>query len=292
MRTTAASTARWYVMSVNSKPGTAAQAVGSKISETGVVSAADGGLLGICPCWPIRYVAPMPHADINGQRIYFEDTGGEGPAVILAHGFLMDQEMFAPQVEALSPDYRVITWDERGFGQTEFDGEPFSYWDSASDCLGLLDHLGIDRAVVGGMSQGGFISLRVALTSPDRVRGLILLDTQAGTEDPAIAEGYNQMRDIWLTAGPVDELAGTIANIIIADPVFDPVWIAKWQARPKELFEQPYATLTTRDDISDRLGEITCPAIVVHGTEDTAISMDRAEALAAGLVGAGAVVKV
>ena len=52
---------------------------------------------------------------------------------------------------------------------------------------------------------------------------------------------------------------------------------------PKELFEQPYATLTTRDDLTDRLGEITCPAIVVHGTEDTAISMDRAEALAAGL---------
>src|SRR6478752_4084133 len=109
----------------------------------------------------------MPHADINGQRIYFEDSGGDGPAVILAHGF----------------------------GQTEFDGEPFTYWDSASDCLGLLDHLGIDRAVVGGMSQGGFISLRVALTAPDRVRALILLDTEAGVEDPEVVAGYDQMRD-------------------------------------------------------------------------------------------------
>ncbi len=234
----------------------------------------------------------MPHADINGQRIYFEDSGGDGPAVILAHGFLMDQEMFAPQVEALSPTHRVITWDERGFGRTEFDGQPFSYWDSASDCLGLLDHLGIDRAVVGGMSQGGFISLRVALTAPQRVRGLILLDTQAGTEDPATAEGYDQMRDIWLTAGPVDDLAGVVANIIIADPDFNDAWIAKWQARPKELFEQPYATLMTRDDVTDRLGEISCPAIVVHGTEDTAISMERAEALAGGLVGSGPVVQV
>jgi 3-oxoadipate enol-lactonase len=234
----------------------------------------------------------MPHADINGQRIYFEDSGGDGPAVILAHGFLMDQEMFAPQVEALSPTHRVITWDERGFGKTEFDGEPFTYWDSASDCLGLLDHLGIDRAVVGGMSQGGFISLRVALTAPERVRGLILLDTQAGTEDPATGEGYDQMRDTWLAVGPVDELADVVANIIIADPEFNPVWIAKWQARPKELFEQPYATLMGRDDITDRLAEITCPAIVVHGTEDTAISMDRAQALASGLVGSGPVVEV
>jgi pimeloyl-ACP methyl ester carboxylesterase len=234
----------------------------------------------------------MPHADINGQRIYFEDSGGDGPAVILAHGFLMDQEMFAPQVEALSSDYRVITWDERGFGQTEFDGEPFTYWDSASDCLGLLDHLGIDRAVVGGMSQGGFISLRVALTAPERVRGLILLDTQAGTEDPETVPAYDAMRDTWLAVGPVDELAGVVADIIIADPEFNPTWIAKWQARPKEIFEQPYITLTTRDDVTDRLGEITAPAIVVHGTEDTAIAMDRAEALAAGLSGSGPVVEV
>ncbi len=103
----------------------------------------------------------MPHAAINGQQIYFEDSGGDGTPVVLAHGFLMDHELFAPQVEALAPaGYRVITWDERGFGLTEFDGEPFTYWDSAADCLGLLDHLGLESAIVGGMSQGGFLSLR------------------------------------------------------------------------------------------------------------------------------------
>ena len=234
----------------------------------------------------------MPHADINGQRIYFEDTGGDGPAVILAHGFLMDQEMFAPQVEALSSDYRVITWDERGFGQTEFDGKPFTYWDSASDCLGLLDHLGIDRAVVGGMSQGGFVSLRVALTAPERVRGLILLDTQAGTEDPDTVPAYDTMRDTWLAVGPVDELADVVADIIIADPAVNPTWIAKWQARPKELFEQPYATLTTRDDVTDRLGEITAPGDRGprhrgHGDLDGPCRGTRC-----GTVGSGPVVKV
>ena len=60
----------------------------------------------------------MPHAAINGQQIYFEDTGGEGPAVILGHGFLMDHEMFVHQVAALRDGYRVITWDERGFRLT------------------------------------------------------------------------------------------------------------------------------------------------------------------------------
>jgi pimeloyl-ACP methyl ester carboxylesterase len=234
----------------------------------------------------------MAHAAINGQRIYFEDTGGDGPVLVLAHGFLMDHEMFAPQVAALRDEYRVITWDERGFGLTEFDGTPFSYWDSAADCLGLMDHLGIDRAVVGGMSQGGFLSLRTALTAPDRVRALILLDTQAGVEDAAHIEAYTAMLQMWETVGPVDELANTVAGIIIDDPDESPKWVAKWQARDKELIAQSGACLMNRDDISSRLAEITCPALVVHGTEDTAITMDTAGQLAAGLVGCGGVVAV
>lgn len=234
----------------------------------------------------------MPHAAINGQQIYFEDHGGDGPPVILAHGFLMDHEMFAPQVGALSPQYRVITWDERGFGLTEFDGQPFSYWDSASDCLGLMDHLGIERAVVGGMSQGGFLSLRVALTAPERVRGLILLDTQAGAEHPDKAAAYQGMIDTWAAVGPVDELAQIVAGIIIDDPTENERWIAKWKARPHAGIVEPGRCLLSRDDVTSRLGEITCPALVIHGTGDTAIEMPLAEAMAAGLVGCSGVVKV
>jgi pimeloyl-ACP methyl ester carboxylesterase len=215
-----------------------------------------------------------------------------GPPVVFSHGFLMDHEMFEPQVAALRDSYRVITWDERGFGQTEIDGEPFDYWDSARDCLGLLDHLGIDRAVFGGMSQGGFISLRAALLAPDRVRALILLDTQAGLEDPEMIAGYNEMVGTWLAVGPVDDLAGVIAGLIIDDPEINEAWIAKWQARDKSLIELPFDCLMSRDDLTDRLSEIGCPALVIHGTGDTAISMDRADALAAGLPGAGAVVEV
>ncbi|MFZ4720408.1 MAG: alpha/beta fold hydrolase [Ilumatobacteraceae bacterium] len=234
----------------------------------------------------------MAFAPVNGQQIHYEDTGGDGPVVVLGHGFLMDHTMFAHQVAALRDHYRVITWDERGFGETVFDGQPFSYWDSASDCLGLMDHLGIDRAVVGGMSQGGFLSLRAALTAPERVRALILLDTASVAEHPEVAAGYQQMIDTWAAVGPVDELADIIANIIIADPAENAIWIAKWKARPQELIVQPGACLVTRDDITDRLGEITCPALVIHGTEDTAITMDKAEILAVGLVGCGGVVQV
>jgi 3-oxoadipate enol-lactonase len=234
----------------------------------------------------------MPHAAVNGQQIYFEDTGGDGPPVILAHGFLMDHEMFVHQVAALRNNYRVITWDERGFGDTQWDGQPFTYWDSASDCLGLLTHLGIDRAVVGGMSQGGFLSMRAALTAPERVRALILLDTSTTLYDDETKAANQGMVDMWLSVGPVDQLAEAVATIIIDDPAENPKWIAKWQARDKATLAEPARCLMDRDDITERLHEITCPALVIHGTEDTALSMADAELMAAKLGNCDGVVKV
>ncbi len=234
----------------------------------------------------------MSFAEVNGQRIRFDDSGGDGPPVILSHGFLMDREMFASQADALAPEFRVITWDERGFGETEFDGEPFTYWDSARDCLGLLEHLGIDRAVLGGMSQGGFLSLRAALLVPERVRALVLIDTQAGVEDPERLPAYRHMQKTWLEVGPVDELADAIANLIIGDPALNQVWIAKWRKLARESLLAPGDCLFDRDDISDRLGEISCPAIVFHGTADQSIEMERAEELCQGLSGCAGVVRV
>lgn len=225
----------------------------------------------------------MSLAAVNGAEIAYDDTGGDGPPVVLAHGFLMDRSMFAPQMEALRATHRVITWDQRGFGDTNYDGEPFTYWDSAADCLGLMDQLDIERAVVGGMSQGGFISLRVALLAPTRVRALILLDTQAGTEDPEVIPLYQGMVDSWVADGPSDELTTTVAGLILGEPGLSTRWIAKWKARPKESIGQPGTTLLTRDSIWDRLGEIEAPALVVHGTEDVAIPLDRAERMVAEL---------
>lgn len=234
----------------------------------------------------------MPFADVNGQRIRFEDSGGDGPPVILSHGFLMDREMFAPQVEALRPEFRVITWDERGFGETEFDGEPFTYWDSARDCLGLLDHLGIDQAVLGGMSQGGFLSMRAALLAPGHVRALVLIDTQSGTEDPERLPVYRQMQETWLAAGPVNELAQAIAGLIIGDPVLSETWIAKWHKLPREAMKAPGDCLFERDDLTDRVAEITCPAIIFHGTADMSIEVAKAQELSERLPGSTGVVLI
>ena len=234
----------------------------------------------------------MATAPLGPTTIAYDDTGGDGPAVVLAHGFLMDRSMFDGQVAALRDRYRVVTWDQRGFGDTVYDGAPFTYWDSAADCLGLMDHLGLGRAVVGGMSQGGFISLRVALLAPDRVRALVLLDTQAGTEDAEVIPLYGGMIDDWVQNGPSDELAAVTASLIIGDPELSATWASIWKARPQEALRMPGRTLLERDSIADRLGEVTAPALVVHGTADASISMDKAEALAAGLVGCAGVVPV
>lgn len=218
----------------------------------------------------------MKYAELNGTTIAYEDHGGSGPAVILSHGFLMDHTMFDAQVAALSPRYRVITWDERGFGETKAVGE-FSYWDSARDALALLDHLGIDRAVVGGMSQGGFLSLRVALTAPERVKALILLDTQAGTEDPATVEPYNAMHAAWVEHGPI-AVQDIIASLILGPGEWSE-WFTKWAALEPEQFTAAFHCLMHRDDITERLSEITCPTLIVHGTADASIPMEKAEIL-------------
>ncbi len=226
----------------------------------------------------------MPVAAVNGQSINYTDSGGDGPAIIWSHGFLMDHTMFDAQVAALSGTHRCIAWDERGFGATPVTG-PFSYWDSADDAVALLDHLGIEQAVFAGMSQGGFLSLRAALAHPDRVRGLILIDTQAGTEADEVIPQYEGMLAHWMSDAPLGEVGELVAGLILGDPALAADWIPKWEERRTEMGEHPGNCLLSRDDITGRLGEITCPAIVIHGDADAAIPLEKGQVLADSIAG-------
>lgn len=221
----------------------------------------------------------MPFADVNGQHIYFEDTGGHRGAVLFSHGFLMDHEMFEPQVAALADGFRCVTWDERGFGQTEAT-EPFNYWDSADDALALLSHLGVDTAFFVGMSQGGFLSMRAALRSPHRVRGLGLIDTDAGVEAEETKPAYEAMKDEWLANGPSEALTEAVAAVIMSPGYDYSGWVTKWRAAPKEQLLLPFRTLMDRDDLWDHVPDIVAPTIVFHGDQDASFPMDRAERLA------------
>jgi 3-oxoadipate enol-lactonase len=228
----------------------------------------------------------MATAAVNGITVSYTDSGGDGPVVVFSHGYLMDSEMFEPQVAALAPEYRVITWDERGFGGTRATG-PFSYWDSADDVLALLDHLGVGQAVLAGMSQGGFLSLRAALRAPQRVRALVLIDSQSGLEDPQVAPAYEQMEQTWMEHGPAP-VQDVVAAIILGPPdgpVDHAPWFAKWAQADRDELRLAFRTLMERDDITGRLGEIGCPTLIVHGTADAAIPMGKAEVVRQGLAG-------
>ena len=235
----------------------------------------------------------MAYADVNGQRLYFEDTGGGSAnsgddVIVFSHGLFMDHEMFAPQVEALRDRWRCITWDERAHGATETTPEDFSYWDSASDLLGLLDNLGVRRAVLAGMSQGGYLSLRAAVTAPERVRALVLIDTQFGVEDPANLAAYDQLIDTWATSDEApQEILDIVAAIILGDDwAGTPAWQDKWRTVTPDQLRQAYKTLVTReDDVAGRLPELSIPTIVVHGELDAAIDVPKAQALADALGG-------
>lgn len=235
----------------------------------------------------------MAIATVNGRRVAYEDTGGDGPAVIFSHGLLMDKDMFAPQLEGLRGEFRCIAWDARGHGESDEATEPFTYWDSAGDMLALADHLGVQRAFLVGMSQGGFLSLRAALHRPDFVLGLGLIDTQAGQEEPEMVQQNEALAHVWTTQGLNDQVAELIAALIMS-PGYqgNDHWIAKWKARPTDHAAMVLAPLHNREDLHDRLGEITAPALVIHGEVDAAIPVEKGRRMSDGLPNSEGVVVI
>ena len=134
----------------------------------------------------------MPTINRDGVNIYYEDHG-TGPAVLLSHGYSATTRMWAGQVEALKNRYRVITWDMRGHGQSDSPDDPKAYSEAATvdDIAGILNHLGVDKAVIGGLSLGGYMSLAFNLAHPSMVRALMLFDTGPGYKNPVGREGWN-----------------------------------------------------------------------------------------------------
>jgi 3-oxoadipate enol-lactonase len=111
---------------------------------------------------------------VPGARLAYQVTG-DGPTVVLVHGFGLDMRMWDPQVNHLAARFRVVRYDCRGFGASGPFGPAVPYT-HAGDLLALLDQLGIDRAVLAGLSFGGRVVMQAALAAPERVAGLVLLD--------------------------------------------------------------------------------------------------------------------
>jgi pimeloyl-ACP methyl ester carboxylesterase len=221
----------------------------------------------------------MPVADVNGQQLYYESTG-DGPAVVFSHGFLGDHTVWDPQVAGLADEFRCIRWDARGFGETRFQDEPFDMWDAAGDVFALMDYLGIENATLVGTSQGGYISMRAALLSPDRVKALVLISTQADAMPQEAKAATEGMFGLWATEGPGPDLTAALASSMFgADERLAQQWAAKWQSWPKERIRRPGAASVGVDSIVERLAEITAPTLVLHGSADVVFPIELAEQL-------------
>jgi len=119
-------------------------------------------------------------AVVNGGEIFYVDVGvSKATPIVLIHGFPFSHEMWDPQIEALQKRFRVIAYDLRGHGKSGVGDGQYTLEFFVDDLLALLDHLKIEKAVLCGLSMGGYIALRTVERNPGRVRGLILVDTQA-----------------------------------------------------------------------------------------------------------------
>ena len=213
----------------------------------------------------------MPTAHINGIDIYYEDSGGAGPVLLFSHGLMLDVEVFRPQIETLRGRYRCIAWDQRGFGRTGEVFAPFTYWDSAKDALGLLDALKVESATFIGLSQGGFLSMRAALLAPKRVKALGLIATRYDIDAPEATESLRGMLGEWAANGSAN-LKDVLSGLILGDADARP-WVAKWEKMSNTALAHPGETLRSRDDLTPRMDELECPALVIHGEADQAIDI-------------------
>ena len=134
----------------------------------------------------------MARAKLNGIEIDYE-VSGRGPAVLLSHGYSATRRMWDAQHRALGERYRVISWSMRGHGETESPADPARYSAALTvgDMRALLGHLGVEHAVIGGLSLGGYVSLAFYLEHPEMVRALVICDSGPGYRNADAREAWN-----------------------------------------------------------------------------------------------------
>ncbi|MEZ5550283.1 MAG: alpha/beta fold hydrolase [Pseudomonadales bacterium] len=136
----------------------------------------------------------MAYLDRDGVRIFYEATGS-GPTVLLSHGYSGTGHMWQGQVAALADRYQVVVWDIRGHGRSDSPTDPACYTEAhtLADMQAILDAVGAQTAVIGGLSLGGYLSLAFHVKHPERVHSLMLFDTGPGFRKAEGREGWNEM---------------------------------------------------------------------------------------------------
>jgi pimeloyl-ACP methyl ester carboxylesterase len=135
----------------------------------------------------------MPKIDRDGVNIHYE-VHGNGPPLILTHGYSSTSQMWQGEIEALSKHHKLVLWDMRGHGQSDYPEDPKAYSEAltVADIAALLDEIGADSAIVGGLSLGGYMSLAFYRAHPARVGALLIIDTGPGFKKDDAREVWNK----------------------------------------------------------------------------------------------------
>jgi pimeloyl-ACP methyl ester carboxylesterase len=135
----------------------------------------------------------MPILNRDGTHLYFE-VHGQGPVLLLTHGFSATGDMWRGQVEAFSRNHTLVLWDMRGHGRSDSPEDPAAYSEplTIADMAALLDEAGAAQAIIGGLSLGGYMSLVFHRLHPERVRALLIIDTGPGFRKDEARGTWNQ----------------------------------------------------------------------------------------------------
>jgi pimeloyl-ACP methyl ester carboxylesterase len=213
----------------------------------------------------------VPRAEINGAELSYELTG-QGPAVVLVHEGVCDMRMWDELVEALAPEFTVLRYDMRGYGDSTMPPGPFS---QSGDALALMDHVGLERAALVGVSYGGRVSLDTAFSAPDRITALVLAST--GLRDHEWSRVVREFGD------EEERLLDDVGDIAAATDLNVRLWVDGPNRGPDPVREQVRERVRV---MQQRAFEIQVPAYEANpppGPEDP-VELDLAKVPAPALV--------
>src|SRR5664279_22132 len=205
----------------------------------------------------------MPVIDRDGVKIYYE-VHGDGPPLLLTHGYSSTSAMWQGQIAALSKHHTLVLWDMRGHGQSDYPDDPAAYSEAltVADIAALLDKVGAERAIVGGLSLGGYMSLAFYRAHPERVRALLIIDTGPGFKKDDARDAWNKRAH---DTGDRFEREGLDG---LKSPSPERSGVSHRDA--SGLARAARGMLTQRDGrVIESLPNIRVPSLVVVGADDT-----------------------
>jgi len=210
------------------------------------------------------------------------DRRGKGTPLVLLHGYPLDHHLWDDVVPLLEDTFDVIVPDLRGFGESTIADSSPTVEDYASDIAGLLDHLGIQKTAIVGHSMGGYVALAFARLYPDRLTGLGLVSSQVLADPPDRKEGrYKSAKDV--SENGIDSVVATMTPKFTANEKLQAFARASMEQQQPTAYIGALKAMAERPDSTPLLASLEIPVVVVHGTSDALIPVDRAREVKAAL---------